>query len=680
MCSFPLGPASLFSPETRVPANRSESMHHITPIHFLQTIFGEPVGSLANPPHTKGQLMLWTRTRDHGTCYTYWPNNLDEAARKICRHRKSRDVFCGVTLHNRDHALKITQRRRPRATELHARGAEGSATLLPMLWATLDIAGPGNPRSDLPPTPEAALSVLPAVPKPPSIIIYTGTGFHLCWLLREPLLLATPEMRQRAKRLVMKVQAALRAAGVKHGWRFDQSSNLAHRLRVPGTLNHTCSPAAEVILEHFPVGLGTGDWRYAPEDFDSLPDPVTGDGVEALMRDPGAHREQLPDADFWRVFDGCPYLQYCYDQRTDLPEEEWEAALEIVTRCRIGHVGGRRLSHRFSRDHPGYTQAGTDASIDAALAAGDPRTCAQIGGLSTHAAACCAGCTHSGRIEAPIMLGRPATAEADQPALILLDPARNGVADNARNDIAGNDITGITGNEPPGDDLALGPGDDRPRILITTREHEVNDRALAVLVAREPNLFQQGGALVQLLPSPSSSLARVVPLTEARLRELLTRHCAFIKLTASGEPRPAHPPRWTVRAILSRGVWPQVPTLESSIEEPEPKSALKTTTSLASDILRDLVHGLGEMLQALGGVASSKEILDALATGANVNLRSSLAALFPTLDAEELPTPAQLSAKLSSLRDRIAGGAWIEQGARNYKGVRWRVRRVKEVS
>ena len=40
----------------------------------------------------------------------------------------------------------------------------------------------------------------------------------------------------------------------------------------------------------------------------------------------------------------------------------------------------------------------------------------------------------------------------------------------------------------------------RQRILLSHFENEVADQALQVLVRREKNLFQRGGALVQVVP------------------------------------------------------------------------------------------------------------------------------------------------------------------------------------
>ncbi len=373
-------------------------MQHVTPAQFFHALFGEPVGP--------GGLVLWTRSSTGRTHSTYWPNNLDEAARLAHRYRGSRDVYFGCALQNRALAIEIAQRRRARASARHVRGSEDSATLLPVLWADLDVAGPGHSRADLPPDRDAALGLLEAIPKPPSIVVSTGGGFHVYWRLREPLVLDGAEARGAAKRLVQKVQAALRAAAAERGWGVDQTANLAQLLRVPGTLNHKSQPARPVTVEHFSLGPGLGDWTCAPEDFDCLPAADAGDVAGALMRDPGAGREHRPAADFRPIYSGCGFLQYCYQERTALSEPEWQAAITVIVRCRVGDADGRRLVHRFSRDHPGYTVADTDAKVDYALAGSGPRTCSRIAGLSPRAAACCDGCAHRGQIKCPIVLGR----------------------------------------------------------------------------------------------------------------------------------------------------------------------------------------------------------------------------------------------------------------------------------
>ena len=109
---------------------------------------------------------------------------------------------------------------------------------------------------------------------------------------------------------------------------------------------------------------------------------------------------------------------------------------------------------------------------------------------------------------------------------------------------------------------------------VTTREHEVNDQALGALAEREANLFERAGVLVHVVRPGGvdrSGSAVVRPIQEARMNELLARHCAFVvpkKTKAGVETRPVHPPRWCARALLARGSWPELPALEGVEECP----------------------------------------------------------------------------------------------------------------
>ena len=89
------------------------------------------------------------------------------------------------------------------------------------------------------------------------------------------------------------------------------------------------------------------------------------------------------------------------------------------------------------------------------------------------------------------------------------------------------------------------------------RQDEVNDQALAALIRREPNLFQHHGALVRPARA-ADGRPTTRPVSQTLLRELLARHCTFLRpaTTPGGKPREVPPPRWTVRALHGRGTWP----------------------------------------------------------------------------------------------------------------------------
>src|SRR5262249_15395523 len=127
-------------------------------------------------------------------------------------------------------------------------------------------------------------------------------------------------------------------------------------------------------------------------------------------------------------------------------------------------------------------------------------------------------------------------------------------------------------NEPQADE------DGRPTIVITTREHKVNDDAVAALGA-DKAIYQRGGLLVRVsetVEAESRSIRRpagphIEPLLPPTLRERLTQVARWIKLvtTKDGEvEQPAHPPAWCVSAVYSRGNWPLLRPLEAIVEYP----------------------------------------------------------------------------------------------------------------
>ncbi len=308
-------------------------MPKITPLQFLHALYPEPF--------TEGQLVIWTKTRQGGTKQTAWLKTVKRAAELGRKQRRSRDVYFGVALQSQEAAVAIARRRRSRATARSVRGSEASATLLPALWADIDIAGPGHANDELPPNREAALSLLSAVPKPPSIVVDSGGGFHLYWLLDKALRLADRADRTAAKNLVRRLQGALRSAASDRGWTVDNTANLAQLLRLPGTLNHKMSRARSVSVEHFPLPHQRDTYLYLPEDFDSLPElPSPAANAAPLLR--RRPRDAGPPANFGPVFDGCGWIRHCYEDRTSLPEPEWYAALSIVGRCAVGGADGRR--------------------------------------------------------------------------------------------------------------------------------------------------------------------------------------------------------------------------------------------------------------------------------------------------------------------------------------------------
>ncbi|MCP3956931.1 MAG: hypothetical protein GY719_03675 [bacterium] len=509
-------------------------MSDVIPLQFLTTLYPEPLGP--------GQLLLRTRSRRNGRLASHWFHSLDEAARKAMRHAGNYDIYCAVALHDPALARGIAQQRRPCKSESGIGGSTASATLLPALWADLDVAGPDRLGRSLPPDRAAALTVLEGVAYPPSILIDSGGGFHAYWLLREPLELTKLAHRRRARDLVARLQGALARRAREHGWVLHDCSDLGHLLRFPDTFNHKLDPSRDVKVVQFPMAPGVDRYRYRPEDFAALPEPPVSSLLERLLHLAGDLLYDGPPGHFPPVFAGCSWLRHCYEERTFLSTDELNAAITIIARCTAGGVDGRRVLHRMSGDHPGYDPLILDQLIDHALATWEPRPCTYMAG-ALGAREHCRSCEHFERRSTPLALGcPPLMADAAVAPLVPLGepPAQAPPA-----------------VEPPAAEAA-GESQECPLpIVITVRQDEVNDQALAALIRREPNLFHHRGALVRLARA-ADGRPTTRPVSQTLLRELLARYCTFLRpaRTPGGEPRQVPPPRWTVRALHGRGTWP----------------------------------------------------------------------------------------------------------------------------
>ncbi len=120
----------------------------------------------------------------------------------------------------------------------------------------------------------------------------------------------------------------------------------------------------------------------------------------------------------------------------------------------------------------------------------------------------------------------------------------------------------------------------RPKILITTRENEVIDQAVAAF-DDEKTIYQRGNLLVMILRDVSrrkkdlnrpAGSARVSLMPPARLRELLAKNAAWTKRRkmpdGSAVDFAAHPPTWAIAGVAARGEWPNIRHIEGVVECP----------------------------------------------------------------------------------------------------------------
>ena len=184
-----------------------------TPSEHLKAVFGK------NFP---GKIAIFAK-QDKSTTFF----NADELAKmeKYClKKAQTSDVYFGVGLVRDD----LT----------NGRGKAEDVIAVPGTWLDIDIGAAGHKGVAYPPDIQSAWKIVLEFPVKPSMVVHSGYGLHAYWLFDELLLLDTPEKREKAAALSTSFQQKLRDLFATHGFKIDNTSDLARVLRVVGTRNH----------------------------------------------------------------------------------------------------------------------------------------------------------------------------------------------------------------------------------------------------------------------------------------------------------------------------------------------------------------------------------------------------------------------------------------------------------
>lgn len=223
-------------------------------------------------------------------------------------------------------------------------GARENMTNLPAVWVDVDLKN-GVSRDTL----QERVKGLPR----PSMIVNSGGGWHLYWILKEA---AGPEDFEQIRSINSALAAIL---GGDQG-----ATDPARILRVPGTLNRKKeygTPRPVELLE-------ANGAEYNLSDFDLFaPASDSGNTPRAMKSSP----------DIQITVERCAFFQRWERDAATLPEPEWHAGQSILGRL----SGGVDYIHTVSSRYPGYSRKETDAKILHALNDAGPRTCAAIKAL-----------------------------------------------------------------------------------------------------------------------------------------------------------------------------------------------------------------------------------------------------------------------------------------------------------
>jgi putative DNA primase/helicase len=243
------GPATNRPPQEPKPrvSYRSKGLVS-TASDFLRAIHGD----------TEGYICIWTSP---DKVSRFFPNN-DAGRAEAARYAVARAQDCDVYLSQGLFHAPIP----------NGRGKAGDVIAIGGLWIDLDY-GPGH-KKKVPPDEETARRILGRVTPAPSMIVHSGGGWHLYWLLREAVIFADDKGRAKMAKIVQSWQGRVRRELEAEGYTLDSTHDLARVLRVPGTLNRK-DPAniRTVRIVHPTEGLIGDLVRYKLTDFPEPAEP-----------------------------------------------------------------------------------------------------------------------------------------------------------------------------------------------------------------------------------------------------------------------------------------------------------------------------------------------------------------------------------------------------------------------
>lgn len=184
---------------------------------FLHTLF-------KHKP-TKQAVYIWTNV-DKRSEYFFDVTKAIEYA--LVQKRRS-DVYFGVCTVSSDFALnKVNE---------YKRGSNDSVVGVPALCADIDY-GTNHSKKNLPPTQQDAIALVMKMPITATLIVDSGNGLHVYWILDNFFVIDDDEQRARITILNNLLKQKLRELAAEYNWTIDAIQDLARVLRVPNTLNH----------------------------------------------------------------------------------------------------------------------------------------------------------------------------------------------------------------------------------------------------------------------------------------------------------------------------------------------------------------------------------------------------------------------------------------------------------
>jgi len=217
---------------------------------------------LANKPKNYW-LYIWSKEGKSST--SKWFDDVEAAVAYAEDRGKKADTYFGIGLTNKKPVVKIRKDAKtgtekkvtPSQQRLEASEVDG----ITCLWVDIDYKDSVHKKSNLPPTEEAAMTLITGMPLKASAILHSGHGFQAYWLLDEFYEIKTPKDRAVISNTIQGWQRKIQNLALENGWEVDSTFDLARIYRVNNTFNFKDDPKPVILLSANPASV------YSIEDF-----------------------------------------------------------------------------------------------------------------------------------------------------------------------------------------------------------------------------------------------------------------------------------------------------------------------------------------------------------------------------------------------------------------------------
>jgi len=258
----------------------------------------------------------------------------------------------------------------------------------------LDVdCGEGKPYANQQEGLAALLKFIETVKMPDPMIVSSGRGLHVYWVLEGAL----------APVDWLPLAGALKTACVTHGFEVDPAitADSARVLRPIGTHNPKNKAKVVVLMDKPPVPKQRLDIVLQGLKQAAKPDSVTH-GITPVHADTGLgdalsvdFTPALPNL----VIDGCQQIKWITENQKDVPEPLWYDMLGVAAHC----TNPEETAKLWSMKHPDYNETATLKKMAQWVASTTgPATCTKIEDDRPKG---CAKCKHKGNITSPAQLG-----------------------------------------------------------------------------------------------------------------------------------------------------------------------------------------------------------------------------------------------------------------------------------